>query len=223
MSTQITYKDRQHAGRVLAQVLEQRKILNPVILALPRGGVPVADVIAQKLHSPLDVLIVRKIGAPFNPEYGIGAISEDLDPLFNAGELLPFEDLDEEVKEIVEAEKKELSRRIHMYRGERSLPEIKNRTVILVDDGLATGVSAAAAGRFLKKRGAQKIYLAVPVGPHHPSKLLMANIDEVICPYRPMNLTAIGLWYEEFNQVSDAEVMTILSHYHPETKRELSL
>ena len=223
MSTQITYKDRQHAGRVLAQVLEQRKILNPVILALPRGGVPVADLIAQKLQVPLDVLIVRKIGAPFNPEYGIGALSEDLDPLFNAGELLPFEDLEEEVKEIVEAEKKELSRRIHLYRGERSLPEIKNQTVILVDDGLATGVSAAAAGRFLKKKGAQKIYLAVPVGPHHPSKLLRDNIDEIICPYQPLNLTAIGLWYEEFNQVSDAEVMTILSHYHPEIKRELSL
>ena len=223
MSTQITYKNRQHAGRVLAQVLEQRNILNPVILALPRGGVPVADLIAQQLQVPLDVLIVRKIGAPFNPEYGIGAISEDLDPLFNAGELLPYEDLEEEVKDIVEAEKKELSRRIHLYRGERSLPEIKNRSVILVDDGLATGVSAAAAGRFLKKRGAQKIYLAVPVGPHHSSKLLMDNIDEVICPYRPMNLTAIGMWYEEFNQVTDSEVMTILSHYHPETKRELSL
>jgi predicted phosphoribosyltransferase len=222
MSTQMTYKDRQHAGRVLAEFLDQRNILNPVILALPRGGVPVADLIAQKLRVPLDVLIVRKIGAPFNPEYGIGAISEDLDPLFNAGELLPYEDLEEEVKEIVDAEKQELSRRIQMYRGERNLPEIKNQTIILVDDGLATGVSAAAAGRFLKKRGAQKIYLAVPVAPHHPSKLLMDNIDEVICPYRPMNISAIGLCYEEFNQVSDVEVMTILSHYHPETKRELS-
>jgi putative phosphoribosyl transferase len=217
MIDQFRYSDRHHAGKILAAILVERQLIDPVVLALPRGGVPVANIIADTLHVPLDVLIVRKIGAPFNPEYGIGAMCEDLIPLFNAGELLPFEDLEEAVIEIVQEEKAELKRRIQHYRGGRDLPEVKNKNVILVDDGLATGVSAAAAGKFLKSKGARKIYLVVPVGPQSVSDLLRANIDEIICPYKPMGFHAIGSWYKNFDQVSDEEVMSVLRHYHPDT------
>lgn len=223
MITQFRYTDRKHAGKVLAESLMQLKLIDPVILALPRGGVPVAQIIADALKVSLDVLIVRKIGAPFNPEYGIGAMCEDFYPLFNAGELLPFEDLTEEVKDIVQAEKIELKRRIKSYRMGRKLPEIKNKEVILVDDGLATGVSAAAAGKFLKSQGAKKVILAVPVGPQSISDLLKTYIDEIICPYRPMGFHAIGSWYLNFNQVSDEEVMAILEHYHPESGHNISV
>lgn len=223
MSTLFTYSDRVHGGKVLSELLLERHLDNPVILALPRGGVPVAREIAEALHVSLDVLIVRKIGAPFNPEYGIGALCEDLNPLFNAGELLSLEDLDEEVKQIIEEEKVELKRRVIAYRGIRKLPELKNKIVILVDDGLATGVSAAAAGRFLKMKGAKEVILAVPVGPRSVTELLTRDIDEIICPYRPPNFSAIGSWYRHFNQVSDEEVLTILRHYHPETEVDLSI
>ena len=172
MSSLFTYSDRVHAGKVLAEIMLERQLESPVILALPRGGVPVAKEVAEALHVSLDVLIVRKIGAPFNPEYGIGAMCEDLNPLFNAGEILSLEDLDESVKEIIEKEKLELKRRIQYYRGSRNLPDIKNKNVILVDDGLATGVTAAAAGRFLKMKGAKEIILAVPVAPRSKSELL---------------------------------------------------
>jgi putative phosphoribosyl transferase len=221
--TKFTYSDRSHAGKVLAENLLQRKLDDPVILALPRGGVPVAHEIAEALHLPMDVLIARKIGAPFNPEYGIGAISEDLNPVFNAGELLSLEDLEDEVKVVIEKEKVELKRRVILYRGTRRLPDLTNRTVVLVDDGLATGVTAAAASRYLKMKGAKEIILAVPVGPRTVSDLLERDIDEVICPYRPANFTAIGLWYQQFNQVSDHEVLSILRHYHPEAEVDLSL
>lgn len=223
MINEFRYSDRIHAGKILAEILRERHIKDAVILALPRGGVPVANVIAEALNTPLDVLIVRKIGAPFNPEYGIGAMCEDFEPLFNAGELLPFEDLEEEVKEIVQEEKAELKRRIQQYRRGRNLPEIKNKNVILVDDGLATGVSAAAAGKFLKSMGAKKIMLAVPVGPQSVSDLLRANIDEIICPYKPPEYHAIGSWYFNFNQISDAEVMDVLRRYHPDGDKHVSL
>ena len=216
MITQFRYSDRHHAGKILSEILLERHLIDPVILALPRGGVPVANIIADTLRVPLDVLIVRKIGAPFNPEYGIGAMCEDLNPLFNAGELLPFEDLEDSVIKIVQEEKAELKRRIQHYRGGRDLPDVRNKNVILVDDGLATGVSAAAAGRFLKAKGAKRIFLAVPVGPQTVSDLLKANIDEIICPYKPTEFHAIGSWYVNFEQVSDEEVMSVLRHYHPD-------
>lgn len=223
MINQFKYADRDHAGRVLGDMLLERQLKSPIIFALPRGGVPVAKIIAETLHVPLDVLIVRKIGAPFNPEYGIGAMCEDLQPLFNAGELLPFEDLEEEVREIVEEEKTELKRRIQYYRGSRELPVVKNRNIILVDDGLATGVTAAAAGKFLKSKGAKVILLAVPVGPRTVSDLLTKNIDEIMCPYRPSGFSAVGSWYQQFNQVSDQEVMDTLRHYHPESASDITI
>lgn len=222
MIGKFAYSDRAHAGKVLAENILQRNLEDPVILALPRGGVPVAHEIAESMNLSMDVVIARKIGAPLNPEYGIGAISEDLNPVFNSGELLSLEDLEDEVKFIIEKEKVELKRRVILYRGARRLPDLNNRSVVLVDDGLATGVTAAAASRFLKMKGAKKIILAVPVGPRNVSELLERDIDEIICPYKPANFTAIGLWYNRFDQVSDQEVLSILRHYHPDAHVDLS-
>ncbi len=223
MSAPFIYSTRSHAGKILAAKLVERHIENPIIFALPRGGVPIGHEIAKALHVSLEVLMVRKIGAPFNPEYGIGAICEDLRPLFNAGELLHFEDLDDAVVKIVDDEKRELTRRVQYYRGTRKLPEVKNRNVILVDDGLATGVTAAAAGKFLRSKDAKQIFLAVPVGPKTVSELLTENIDEIICPYHPDGFMAIGSWYQYFPQVTDEEVMNILRLYHSDTPIDLTL
>jgi len=209
------YNDRIHAGKVLAEAILENKIDRPVFLALPRGGVPVAKEVSRILHQPFDVLVVRKIGAPFNPEYGIGAISEDLNPLMQAGEFIPLEHLDDEVLDIISDEKKELLRRVKLFRGDRKLPDLKNRNVILIDDGLATGITAAAGARYLKRLGAKSVYLAVPVGPRHYHEFLTKYVDQIICPYRPAHFTAVGEWYKEFYQLSDHEVIADLRTIFP--------
>jgi putative phosphoribosyl transferase len=210
------FNDRAHAGQVLSEHLLKYELLNPFILALPRGGVPVAHEISRILRVPMDVLIVRKIGAPFNPEYGIGAISENLVPFINAEAFLPEEHIEQEVKDVIEHEKAEVLRRIKLYRGDRKLPDFKNRTVLLVDDGLATGVTAAAAGKYLRLKDAKKIILAVPVGPSEINVFVKENMDEIICPYRPSGFSGISHWYRDFRQVTDREVLTILSQSYPE-------
>jgi putative phosphoribosyl transferase len=215
MGGDFKYRHRAHAGQVLGEMILEKKILDPILLALPRGGVPVASEISSLLHIPFDVLLVRKIGAPFNPEYGIGAITEDLNPLMQAGEFIPVEHLDDDVLDIIADEKKELLRRTKLYRGNRKLPQVKNRNVLLVDDGLATGITAAAAGRYLKQLGAKSVILVVPVGPRHYHEFLTKYVDEIICPFKPLHFSSVGEWYMEFSQVSDQEVIRYLHHlYH---------
>lgn len=215
------YEDRSQAGVILANVLMTHHIQDPLVIALPRGGVPVAKEIAKQLGVQLDVVIVRKIGMPGNREYGIGAMSEDLKPLFNS---VIFRDISEnnpEIKKIVNEEKEELLRRIKLYRGERELPDLTGKTVILVDDGIATGITAAVAARFLKERGAQKIILAAPVGPRTISKILKETIDEFVCPNQPLDFSAVGLWYSDFHQITDEEVLDTLQVFHPNNKEKL--
>lgn len=223
MIGQFRYQDRAHSGRVLSEAVAELHIQNPIVLGLPRGGVPVAAEVARQLAVPMDVLIVRKIGAPFNPEYGIGAICEDLVPVMSAQSFLPVEDIEEDVAEIIENEKRELSRRIKLYRGDRKLPLLKNQTVILVDDGLATGVTASAAGKYVKSMGAKLVILAVPVGPQHRSSLLSKSVDQVVCPYTPSGFSGVGNWYFHFSQVSDDEVIQVLNQFHPREAPGLSL
>jgi predicted phosphoribosyltransferase len=213
------FNDRTHAGQVLSEHLLKYELVNPFILALPRGGVPVAHEISRILRVPMDVLIVRKIGAPFNPEYGIGAISENLIPFMNAEAFLPEDHIEQEVKEIIENEKTEVLRRIKLYRGERKLPDFKNLTILLVDDGLATGVTAAAAGKYLRLKEAKRIILAVPVGPRDISIFVRENMDEIICPYTPSGFSGISNWYRDFRQVTDDEVLNILYQTYPEQKK----
>lgn len=209
------FKDREEAGKKLAEELDSLHLRDPLILALPRGGLPVAREVAIKLHAPLDVLIVRKIGAPFNPEYGIGAMSEDFHPLFNPAAMLSEGYYKEEIERIVAEEKLELQRRINNYRGGRPLPRVVGKTVILIDDGVATGITAAAAAKFLKNVGAQQVIIAAPVCPQGNDPLLEKYSDQIICLQRPPMFSAVGQWYRIFNQVSDAEVLTTLEEFHP--------
>ena len=215
MLGEFIYNDRSHAGKVLAEYLMNHELHSPFILALPRGGLPVADEVAHFLKAPMDVLVVRKIGAPFNPEYGIGAICEDLVPLMSAESFFPTNHMEEDVKAIIQKEKKELSRRVQLFRHGRQLPDLKNRSVIVVDDGIATGVTAASAGKYLKSLGAREVILAVPVGPRHLSDLVRSNFSEIICPYTPSGFSGVGNWYRDFRQVSDENVMAVLDKYYP--------
>ena len=204
------FRDRREAGRYLGQELAPLAAEQPVVVALPRGGVPVAYEVARALSAPMDVLAVRKIGAPANPEFGVGAVAEDgtavLDAQSARGAGLTQDTLDA----LVQREVAELARRVDRYRGGRDLVDIEGRTVIVVDDGLATGLSDLAAVRSLRKRRPRRMVLAVPVGPADSVSMLAAEADEVVCPHIPQDFGGVGRWYEDFSQVSDDEVVRLL-------------
>jgi len=204
------YGDRQEAGRLLAQELNKEHWDNPLILALPRGGVPVAVEVANALGEGLDVFVVRKIGAPWNPEYGIGALSETGALWLNGDALAQLALSAEDMRSIIEHERQEITRRLKRYRGARPLPSPVGRTVILVDDGLATGGTALMAVRSLKDKGAKAVVVAVPVGSVDAVALLQQEAEQVICLETPRNFYAVGQWYREFNQVTDEEVIAYL-------------
>lgn len=207
----MTFEDRREAGRRLAEQLERFAADDPLVLGLPRGGVPVAHEVARRLDAPLDVVLVRKIGAPANPEYGIGAVGEDGVTLIDdaaVGRLgLSREDLDE----AIERERGELERRLERYRGGRAGTLVDGRTCIVVDDGLATGVSASTAVRVLRSRGAGRLVVAVPVGSPDSVERLRGEADEVVCLLSPPSFTAVGTWYHDFSQTSDDEVVELLA------------
>ena len=214
LSHNFRFKDRVHAGKKLGERLLGQAFLDPIILALPRGGVTVADQVARILNSSLDVVIARKIGAPGQEEFGIGAMSEDEVPHFNPSMTQYFDISGREVQNIVRSETEELRRRIAHYRGGRELPSLKGKTVILIDDGLATGVTAAAAGTFLRTQRPKELIFAAPVCPQIISSEVRQRFDEIICLESPRNFQAVGLWYEDFPQIEDEEVMFILNKYH---------
>lgn len=218
--SEILFKDRTEAGKELARVLRSRAFSDPVVLALPRGGVTVAAEVARLLKAELDVVIARKIGAPGHPEYGIGAISEDEVPHFNPGILKYFDVEGAEVRDTVQEETDELRRRIRDYRRGRALPELVGKSVIVVDDGLATGVTAAAAGAYLRTLEPRELIFAAPVCPEDIAQDVIERFDEIICLGRPRNFQAVGLWYEDFRQVEDAEVMRVLERFHPGTQSQ---
>lgn len=208
------FRDRRQAGRKLADELrtrqEQGALPDPVVLALPRGGVSVAAEVARALGAPLDVLVVRKIGAPFQEELGVGAITGDDEPLFDEHTLDALGLSRGRLAPVVERERTELRRRQGLYRAGRPAPDLRGRTVIVVDDGLATGVTARAALRSVRRRAPRQVVLAVPVGSPEAVDLLRAEADDVICLYQPARLMAVGLWYEDFQQLSDADVLEAL-------------
>jgi putative phosphoribosyl transferase len=210
----VFFADRVNAGKKLGHALEYLQEEKPIILALPRGGVVVADEVAKILNVPMDVVIARKIGAPGHPEYGIGAISEDEVPSFNL-EIVPYIDLRSPlVHEIVEDETNELRRRVKLYRGGHQLPQMTNKTVIVVDDGLATGVTALAAAKYLRTFNPKKLILAIPVGPLEVNLELKEIYDEILCLHSLQDFRSVGRWYQSFEQVEDSEVLHILKKYH---------
>jgi len=207
----MTFFDRREAGRALARALEAYRDRQPLVLALPRGGVPVGVEVARALGAPLDVLVVRKLGAPFQRELGLGAIAEGGATWMNQPIWDELALAEETIAEVAARERREVERRVRRYRGGRALPDVRGRTVLLVDDGLATGGTAHAAVRALRQLGAGRVVLAVPVGPPSTVEELRAEADEVVCLETPEPFAAIGLWYEEFDQVTDEEVVAMLA------------
>lgn len=205
------FRDRREAGRLLAGELDElagREDL--LVLALPRGGVPVAFEVARALGAPLDVFTVRKLGVPGQEELAAGAIATGGVRVINrdvADTLgLAHRDLDE----VAEREERELRRREESYRGNRPPPAIAGRTVILVDDGLATGATMRAAVEAARRQGPEAVIVAVPVGGDDTCRLLEKEADRVVCTLRPRRMQAIGMWYEDFGQTSDEEVRELL-------------
>ncbi|MEV5545875.1 phosphoribosyltransferase family protein [Streptomyces sp. NPDC052309] len=211
------FHDRREAGQELAARLTEwaagGDLVRPVVLALPRGGVPVAAPVAQALSAPLDVLVARKIGLPGQPELGVGAIVGDDPPLFD-GRTFQMLGLDEDsLGPQVARERTELHRREVLYRGDRPATDVTDRTVIVIDDGLATGVTARAALRHLRRRNPGRLILAVPVGAPDSVAAMSQEADDVLCLYQPPEFRAVGEWYANFDQTGDDEVIDILRRH----------
>lgn len=204
------FRDRRTAGRHLARLLQHTRELNPIVLALPRGGVPVAYEIARDLGAPLDVFLVRKIGAPGHRELGIGAVAQGGVRVLNQAAISTLGVSQQDIARIAAEETAELERRLQQYRGDRPLPDLNGRTVILVDDGLATGVSAMAAIRALRRFHPARIILAAPVCAPETVAALRPDVDDIVCALMPRNFVAVGYWYRAFDQVTDAEVVELL-------------
>lgn len=208
------FRDRTEAGRQLAARLGHLRDEHPIVLGLPRGGVPVAAEVAAALQAPLDVLVVRKLGVPFQPELGMGAIGEDDVRVLNEAILRSTGVSEAELARVEQQERAELRRRARRYRGDRPPLALTGRTVIVVDDGLATGGTARAALHVARERGARRLVLAVPVAPPDTVQALAADADEIVCIVIPERLYAIGEWYEDFGQTEDTEVVALLERAH---------
>jgi predicted phosphoribosyltransferase len=205
------FKDRRQAGQLLAKQLANYAN-NPdiLILALPRGGVPVAFEIAKKLNLPLDVYIVRKLGAPEHEELAVGAIASDNTVVFNH-DILHSLSLDaSQLHAVIEKERHELERRNKLYRKQAPFPDIMGKTIIMVDDGIATGATLRAAVAAIKKSNPAKIIIAVPVGAPDTCEALKEEVDQLVCILSPQPLYSVGAWYETFPQTTDEEVIHLL-------------
>lgn len=205
------FADRSDAGARLAALLGRLGLTDPVVLALPRGGVPVAYEVARALDAPLDVLAVRKIGAPDRPELGIGAVAEGAEPLFDEDILGALGLREADVAGIVRRERAELQRRVRAYRGDRPALDPSGRDAIVVDDGLATGVTARAALRAARSATPRRLVLAVPVAAEQTVHKLRAEADDIVCVRTSRAFGAVGQWYEEFSQVPDETVLDLLA------------
>lgn len=212
--------DRADAGRRLAEALASYKDRKPVVLALPRGGVPVAAIVAEALHAPLDLLLVRKIGVPFQPELAMGAVVDGISPLtVRNEEVITIAGISEqEFAAARDQELVEIERRRKMYLGNRPHPEVAAHTVIVVDDGIATGATTRAALQAVRLRKPSKLILAVPVAPTDTLKKLTGEADDLVCLEDYEEFGAIGFFYSDFRQVSDDEVIELLAK-HPVTER----
>jgi putative phosphoribosyl transferase len=210
MSSPTKFQNRSEAGQLLGERLGYLASERPVVLGLPRGGVPVAFEVAQALASPLDVLVVRKLGVPFHPELAFGAIGEDDAQVLNTQLVQRLGLSKDTIAEVARHERAELIRRVEFYRGDRTALALIGRTVVIVDDGLATGATARVAVEVARARGAKRIIVAVPVSPREAVAELRTLADEVISLQVPTRFEAVGEWYEDFNQTTDDEVTSLL-------------
>jgi putative phosphoribosyl transferase len=206
------FKNRAQAGKMLAQSLGAfAHRADVVVLALPRGGVPVAFEVANALGAELDILIVRKLGMPGHEEYAIGAVGSGGVRVLQPGVPGLLGVTREQVDAITAREVAEIARRDRLYRGARPLPQLHARTVILVDDGIATGATMQAAVELARKQGAGRIVVAVPVAPPDTVEAMADLVDDVVCLEQPMFFRAVSQWYREFDQTSDEEVQDLLA------------
>lgn len=205
------FHDRRGAGRQLAEAVAGLGPTSPVVLGLPRGGVPVAFEVAEALDAPLDVFVARKLGAPGHPELGIGAVAEGGALVVDRSAIESLDMSGEVFDRMVEAESRELARRVRRYRGNRQLVDIQGREVVLVDDGLATGVTAEVALRSLRRRGPSRLVLAVPVCAPAAATRLGEIAEDVVCVDEPTPFHAVGQFYERFDQTGDDEVTALLA------------
>ena len=205
------FLDRRDAGRKLARPLMRYREEHPVVFALPRGGVPVAYEVALALDAPLDVLVARKLGAPDQPEFGIGAVAPGGVRVLNEDAVRRLGIPEDYLDWITAQETAEVERRLRHFRGELPETPVAGRAVILVDDGLATGVTARAAVEALRLRGPGRLVLAVPVCADQTAEFLRPEVDDLVCLRCPPDLGAIGFWYADFDQTPDEEVVRLLA------------
>ena len=219
----MAFRDRIEAGQILAEKLVRyRDQPDVLVLALPRGGVPVAFEVAKSLHAPLNVFVVRKIGIPGQEELAMGAIASGGVRVLNDEVVEQLKIADRVIDAAAREEQRELERREREYRAGRPAPEIKDHVVILIDDGLATGSTMRAAAQALRQRNPKRIVVAVPVGAAATCEEVRDEVDEVICAVAPEQFYAVGMWYEDFLQTSDEEVKTLLDEAQHWTTEHVS-
>lgn len=204
------FRNRRQAGRLLAARLGEHTFKDPVVLALPRGGVPVGYEVAVAMSAPLDVFVARKVGAPGHEEFGIGAIAEGGESVMD-DVVLRLGISTAAFAVLAKREETELDRRVERYRGGSSLPDLAGRDVILVDDGLATGVTAEAALKAIRRLNPARVVLAVPVCAPDSQVRLGAIADRVVCLAAPQAFRAVGVWYDDFSPTTDSEVLELLA------------
>lgn len=214
MDRRSLFANRKEAGQRLAHVLVPFARERPVVIALPRGGVPVGYEVAHALHAPLTVLVVRKVGAPWNPELGIAAVTEKGLVAYDMTALKQLNLSPKHFAGAIAREQAEVLRRVQCYRGSARFPHIKNTTVILVDDGVARGMTATAAIAFLRRLHPKTIVFAAPVAAAESAEHLSKLVEHVVFLKTPVDLATIGLWYRDFSQVSDEEVEQLLRRYN---------
>ena len=228
MRTGQPYRDRREAGQILAaHVREHVRDADTVVLALPRGGVPVAFEVAHAIDAPLDIFIVRKLGVPEQPEFAMGAIAAGGYQVLNRHVVRELGITPLQIAAVSDREEAELRRRESLYRVNRPLVDVRGHVAVLVDDGLATGFTMRAAIGAMRDRGVRRLLVAVPVGAPDTCEDIGREVDDLICPFQPDPFHAVGLWYHDFSETTDAEVRECLAaaaanHEHAHTGPRLS-
>lgn len=208
------FKDRAQAGISLSKALvEQAYAEQCLVLALPRGGVPVAAALCNELHLPLDICLIRKLGVPGHEELALGAVAFDGTIVFNKEIIQQLQIPKQRIEQVLQKEVQELHRRNQLYRQNRPLPDLTNKSIVLIDDGIATGASMRVAIQALRQLEVADITVAVPVGPREVCVNLGYEANKVICLWQPEPFYGVGLWYEDFTQVSDQEVICLLNNH----------